>query len=72
MDTDTGDGLQISQSFYNPPLKHVAGVKKELEILEKLLFEVFHIGLVPLWSFQNEPNWESHPKEEDYVWIIEI
>ena len=35
MEIDTGDSPQITQKPYTLPLKHVAWVQKELEILEK-------------------------------------
>ena len=62
MDIETGD---------SPTNPHMLGIK-ELVRLEKLelLFEVFLLWLVPLWSFQNELNRES-PQDEGYVYTTE-
>ena len=56
MGIETGDSLPISQWPYNLPLKFTAWVQEEQRYWKKteILFKVFHLGLVQLWSFQNE------------------
>ena len=57
MDIKRGDSLPILQRPYNYTLKHTTYVQKSRKHWKKQepLFKVFLLGLVLLWSYQDDP-----------------